>query len=92
MYYVYILYSAKLNKKYIGRTDNLKNRMEEHNKGKVPFTSRGLPWVLIYYQAFLNKEDAVSEELFLKTGKGRERIKYLLRNTAKRFWAQGPPA
>jgi putative endonuclease len=92
MHYVYVLYSKKLNKKYIGRTGNLKSRMEEHNNGKVPFTSRGLPWVFIHYQAFLYKDDAVAEELFLKTGKGRERIKFLLKNTLERFWAQGPPA
>ncbi|MBD3311680.1 MAG: GIY-YIG nuclease family protein [Candidatus Magasanikbacteria bacterium] len=81
MYYVYILYSEKLKKKYIGYTSNLKSRIEVHNKGKVPFTSKGIPWQLIYYQVFCNKQDAMEEEKFLKTGKGRERIKFLLKNT-----------
>ena len=92
MYYVYILYSKKLNKKYIGRTVNLKKRVGEHNRGKTDFTRTGLPWLLIYYQVFSHEKDAVAEELFLKTGKGRERLKYLLKNTLERFWAQGPPA
>jgi len=82
MYYVYILYSKNLNKKYIGSTTNLRVRISEHNSGKSNFSSKGMPWKLIYYEAFLNKTDALREEKFLKTGKGRERIKYLFGEVA----------
>ncbi len=78
MYYVYILHSEKLEKKYIGSTADLKLRMKEHNFGKSKFSSRGIPWKIIYYEAFLDKKDALREEKFLKTGKGRERLKFLL--------------
>ena len=81
MYYIYILYSKKLQKKYIGFSEDLKERINQHNTKKVPFTSRGTPWQLIYYQAFVNKKDAMEEEKFLKTGKGRDRMKYLLQHT-----------
>jgi len=81
MYYVYILFSHKLNKKYIGSTNDLKNRLKEHNAGRTPFTIKGIPWKLIYYQCFINKIDALAEEKFLKSGKGRERLKFLLENT-----------
>jgi len=81
MYYVYILYSQKLKKKYIGYTENLKNRISQHNGGKVTFTSKGRPWQLIYYESFCNKLDAQEEERFLKSGQGRERLKFLLKNT-----------
>lgn len=81
MYYVYIVYSQKLGKKYIGSTDDIKRRIKQHNSGHNIFTSRGIPWKLIYYEAFLSKDDAINEERFLKTGKGRERLKYLLENT-----------
>ena len=77
MYYVYILFSQKLNKRYIGSTSDIRKRINDHNCGKSSFSSRGIPWKLIYYEAFLNKKDALREEAFLKTGKGRERIKYL---------------
>jgi len=77
MYYTYILFSKKLNKKYIGSTSDLRSRIKEHNRGKSEFTSKGIPWKLIYYEAFINKEDALREENFLKTGKGRKRIEYL---------------
>ena len=81
MYYVYILLSKKLNKLYTGSTDNLKRRLVEHNSRKSTYTKSGVPWKLIYYSAFSNKTDARREELFLKTGKGRDRLKYLLENT-----------
>jgi len=35
----------------------------------------------VYYEAFNNKTDARREELFLKTGKGKERVQYLLSTT-----------
>ena len=81
MYYVYILYSKTLNKLYKGFTANLKNRIKQHNNQQVKSTKSGTPWMLVYYQSFINKTDALREELFLKSGKGKERIKYLLTNT-----------
>jgi len=83
MYYVYIIYSEKNEKLYKGFTTNLKLRLKSHNLGRVKSTVTGRHWKLIYYQSFLNKADARREESFLKTGKGRERIKYLLRETLK---------
>lgn len=77
MHYVYIIYSNKLNRKYIGSTIDLKERIRQHNLGKSNFTLKGIPWKLIYYEAFLSKKQAQKEELFLKSGKGRERLKYL---------------
>ena len=85
MYYTYIIYSRKLKKFYIGSTEDLKDRIIQHNKKNVPFTSRGIPWMLIYYEAFVEKEDALCEERFLKTGKGRERRKILLGEFLKKL-------
>lgn len=78
MFYVYIIKSEKLGVKYTGFTSNLKRRILEHKNHGDNFTSKADDWMLIYYQAFLNKSDALREEKFLKTGKGKERIKYLL--------------
>jgi len=80
MHYVYILKSEINDKLYKGSTANLKNRICEHNNSKVRSTKSGVPWNLIYYEAFVRKEDAIREEMFLKSGKGRERIKYLFHN------------
>lgn len=77
MHYVYILKNNK-SEFYKGSTDDLRKRFIDHNSGKVKSTKNLRPWKLIYYEAFTDKKLARREELFLKTGKGRERIKFLL--------------
>jgi len=80
MYYVYILKSEKNGKLYKGFTCDLRRRMSEHDSGNSEFTKNNRPWKLVYYEAFLLEDDARREEKFLKSGKGRERICYLLKN------------
>lgn len=78
MHYVYILKSLKNGKIYKGLTSDLRRRLSEHNSGRSTYTRQNGPWKLIYYEAFCNKNDAKREEIFLKSGRGKERIKYLL--------------
>jgi putative endonuclease len=82
MYYVYLL---KLydNTIYTGRSDDLKRRITEHQTGKVHSTKHKLPARLIYYEGYLNKNDAIARELYLKTGDGRREIRKQLKNTLK---------
>lgn len=80
-YYTYIIESKKGEKRYAGVTNNLRKRFWQHNNGKSPYTKSRGPWKLIYYEASLNKEDAVSRELFLKSGIGKRYLK----NRTKRF-------
>ncbi|MBP5135682.1 MAG: GIY-YIG nuclease family protein [Paludibacteraceae bacterium] len=42
--YVYILYSAKLDRYYVGSTDNIIRRLGEHNRKKGKYTDVGIPW------------------------------------------------
>ena len=74
-FYTYILKSKKDNKLYVGYTDNLKNRIQKHNKGLVIATKDRRPLDLIYYEACLNKEKAVKREKYFKTGFGRRFLK-----------------
>ena len=64
MYYVYILQSLRDNKLYSGYSDNLKRRLEEHNKGKVESTKWRKPFVLIYYEAYQQQQDATAREKY----------------------------
>lgn len=66
MFYVYILKSLKNNRLYIGYTDDLKKRFQEHNAGFSLATKIRRPWRLIYYEAFYNKSDALKREKQLK--------------------------
>lgn len=78
-YYIYILLSLKDTKFYIGYTGNLEQRIQKHNLGLVQSTSCRLPIKLIFYEAYLNKYDALRREKYLKTSKGKTTIKAMLR-------------
>jgi putative endonuclease len=71
MFYNYILQSDKNGEIYVGQTNNLKRRVEEHNKGLSPSTKRYIPWKLIYYEACLDEQDSKRREGYLKTTQGR---------------------
>lgn len=83
MHYLYILLSLKDNKFYIGATNNLTRRINEHNNGKVFSTKGRRPLKLIYYSAFLNEKDTVASEKYFKTTRGKQRIRKMLENYLK---------
>ncbi|MEK9155858.1 MAG: GIY-YIG nuclease family protein [Patescibacteria group bacterium] len=71
-YYAYVLLSRKDNLFYIGSTSNLKTRLRQHEKGWVNATKGRLPIELIFYEAYLNKFDALRREDYLKSAKGKQ--------------------
>ena len=79
-YYIYVLQSKKDGKFYTGFTSNLKNRLKEHNNGKVKSTKHRTPLELIYFEGCLHKYDALHREKYLKTSYGKRYIKNRLRN------------
>lgn len=80
MHYVYVLQSEKFpDKYYIGQTDDLKNRLQTHNAGKVKSTKAFLPWKIISYHAFADTQKAKDFEIYLKSGSGQAFSKRHLR-------------
>ncbi|OFZ32345.1 MAG: excinuclease ABC subunit C [Bacteroidetes bacterium RIFCSPHIGHO2_02_FULL_44_7] len=72
MWYVYILKSkADATITYIGITQNIEKRLEEHNAGTQYHTKRYLPWTVETYIAFSDKDKAFSFEKYLKVGSGK---------------------
>ena len=72
MKYVYLLQSIPFpEKRYIGLTSNLKNRLDAHNRGQSLHTAKFKPWELVTYVAFSNESKAVAFEEYLKSGSGR---------------------
>ena len=61
-------------------TANLQKRFAQHAKGTSLATSHRRPWKLIYYEAYLNQEDALGRERYLKSGAGRRFLKAQLRH------------
>lgn len=84
-YYIYILFSQKDKKLYIGFTTDLKARLTLHAHGKVRATMFRRPLKLIYYEYFVNQKDAKARERFLKSGFGRSQFKLALKNTLQEF-------
>ena len=73
---VYILYSEKYNKFYIGYTSNLIQRFLSHNQLAMKgWTCRFRPWKVIYTEIYPTKEQAIEREAQLKAGQGRRWIK-----------------
>ena len=76
--YLYILYSEKLNKFYVGSTPDIDRRVTEHNRGKEKFTKTGQPWELKYMEVFTELIDARRREQFIKKKKSRIFIETLI--------------
>jgi putative endonuclease len=77
MFYVYLLECQEDQSWYIGYTSNLQKRIKEHQNGHgCQTTAKKKGWKLIYYEAYINKQDAIGREKFLKSGSGR---KYLIK-------------
>ena len=72
MFYTYILRSlSHPSQRYIGSTADLRKRLEKHNRGEVPHTSKFTPWNVENYIAFETREKALAFEMYLKSGSGR---------------------
>jgi len=74
LYTVYILFSEKYCKIYIGYTSHLVNRIHSHNIYGKDWTAKFRPWKVIYCEVYEFKSDAASREKQFKQGQGREWI------------------
>ena len=74
MFYLYIIFSKKLDKYYVGQTDNIFNRLFQHNSGYSKFTSKASDWELKYSEEFDLRENAYKREMEIKKKKSRKYI------------------
>ncbi len=75
---LFSVYVIKSNEgfRYTGMTEDLKNRLQEHNsKSKSFWTKRGNNWQIIFRKDFPTKTEALKFEKWLKSGVGREFLK-----------------
>ncbi len=82
-YFIYVLESSKDGNLYVGYTNNLNRRFKEHNGGEVDVTKHRRPFGLVYFEGYLNQQDATAREKFFKTGWGRAHLKKVLKNYNK---------
>jgi len=75
-HYVYTLQSvSNSDQVYTGQTQDLHQRLIDHNSGKVPHTSKFIPWVIRSATAFRHRDRALAFERYLKSGSGRAFLK-----------------
>jgi len=68
-YYVYVLQNLE-GKFYIGITDDVDRRIEDHNDGRSRWTKSRGPWTLVWQSQNLSLGDARKLENILKRQKG----------------------
>ena len=75
-YYVYVLATHNKAKfiTYVGYTNNLKHRLELHNKGKGAKFTRGRKWKIIYIEKYKSKSEAKSREYYIKRDKNFRKL------------------
>ena len=83
MWCVYILQNTETKRIYIGRTEDIKRRLKEHNQGKTRSTrSKKGKWILVYLEAYRNKKDATVREARLKNhGRAKQELLKRIRNS-----------
>jgi putative endonuclease len=79
MFTVYVLYSEKYDKIYVGFTSDLEARLKSHNQlSRKGWTVRYRPWEIIYTETYADKQSAMRRERALKSSQGRKFIRSLL--------------
>ena len=76
MFTVYVFYSEKYDKIYIGYTSNIEQRLLSHNKlSQKGYTVKYRPWKIVYTEKFTTKKEALQREKELKSSRGRNFIR-----------------
>ncbi len=83
-WFIYILYSEKNDRYYVGSTHDLGWRLERHNMGWGKYTKRGIPWKIVYSEAYQTKSEALKREREIKNEKSRKYIEYLISHAGGR--------
>ena len=75
MFTVYVLYSIKYDKIYIGYSSDVDTRFKYHNElAWKGWTVRFRPWIIIHKENFKTKPEAMKREKQLKSSAGRRYI------------------
>jgi len=78
MYHVYILYSEKCDRHYIGYASDIQARLIRHNAGLVTATKNCRPYIVSASKSFVTETEARKEEYRIKKQKSRKYIEYLI--------------
>ncbi len=71
-------FSESLNRYYVGHTDDLGRRLEQHNTGRSQYTKGGTPWSMQYVEPYDSRSAAMKREYEIKSRKSRKYINKLI--------------
>ena len=74
-FHTFILYSKIKDKFYVGHTNDLENRLHQHNTRNNLGTN---DWCVVYDEVFNNRSDAMKREKEIKDKKSRKYIEWLI--------------
>jgi putative endonuclease len=80
MYIVYVITSLNYGFTYVGLTNNLERRLEQHNHRKSRSTKPYAPFQLVYYETVEDRISARVREKYLKCTAGKNYLKKILTN------------
>ena len=79
MFYVYVINSLLRNYIYVGLTNNIERRLNQHNNGENKTTRPYSPFELILTEQFQTRKEARVREKYFKSGIGKEHIKAIMK-------------
>ncbi|MDO9614250.1 MAG: GIY-YIG nuclease family protein [Bacteroidota bacterium] len=85
MFYTYILQSEIDKSYYIGHSSDINKRLEYHNQGLSKYTSKKIPWKIVYIDFFSTKQEANRRELFIKKQRNRTFYSRLISSNSNRI-------
>lgn len=74
MHYVYIIFSARRNRYYVGSCGDIAGRLRRHNTDHRGYTGGAGDWELVYSESYPSKSAAQLQEREMKRWKSRKRI------------------
>ena len=87
-YFVYIIFSKKINRFYIGETVDVEERLRQHNTAffKGASTTKADDWELKIQISLTNRQEARKVERFIKDMKSRKMIERLIHDVAYQYY------
>jgi putative endonuclease len=79
-YFVYLLWSVRSKRTYVGQTDDVGTRLKRHNAGFVRSTKAYRPWILVHKELYSTRSEAMKREMWLKSPIGRKLVAEFIEN------------
>ena len=74
MHFVYILYSADIDRFYVGESADPEQRLAHHRAGHQRFTCRAADWTMVFRMPVSSRGEALEIETTIKQSKSRKSI------------------